>query len=66
MDNTNPTRVERAHYIKPARAADFRIVDYYFQSRVEDALKRNVQRPGSERIPEKESYSEFIMSILTL
>jgi predicted kinase len=32
VDNTNVTRAERARYIPLARAAQFHIVGYYFQS----------------------------------
>jgi predicted kinase len=51
VDNTNPTRADRARYISPARAAGFRVVSYYFESDVPGALQRNAQRQGKERIP---------------
>jgi predicted kinase len=51
VDNTNPTRAERQVYIEAAKRAGFRVIGYYFQSRVEDCLRRNAQRPGGERIP---------------
>jgi predicted kinase len=51
VDNTNPTRAERQVYIEAARQAGFRVVGYYFQSRVEDCKRRNEQRPAAERIP---------------
>ncbi|MHB9030221.1 MAG: AAA family ATPase [Candidatus Latescibacterota bacterium] len=53
IDNTNPTPEDRARYIIPAREAGFRVAGYYFQSRIRDALARNMQREGKERIPEK-------------
>src|SRR4249920_3679489 len=40
-DNTNPTRAEREVYVKAAKDAGFRVVGYYFQSRVEDCKRRN-------------------------
>ena len=53
IDNTNPTAVERAVYILPAKAAGFRIVGFYFNSSVADALRRNSARTGKERVPDK-------------
>ncbi len=54
IDNTNPSRAERARYIIPARQAGFRVVGYYFLSRFEAALARNNQRRGKERIDERQ------------
>ncbi len=51
VDNTNPARSDREAYIVPAREAGYRIVGYYFQSRVEDCHRRNSQRWGAELIP---------------
>lgn len=51
IDNTNPTREERARYIVPAKAARFRVVGYYFQSELEACKQRNQQRPAGEVIP---------------
>jgi len=51
VDNTNPTREDRARYIPVAKAAGFRVIGYYFQSRLEEALARNDRRAGKERIP---------------
>ncbi len=52
IDNTNPTRAERERYITMARGAGFRVIGYYFESRVSDAVVRNSQRPTQEQIPE--------------
>jgi predicted kinase len=52
IDNTNPTRAERQRYIEALRAAGFRIVGYYFESRIGDALARNASRTDKEPIPE--------------
>jgi predicted kinase len=52
VDNTNPTREDRTRYIAPARQAGFRVIGYYFESRVSDALIRNAQRGESGRVPE--------------
>jgi predicted kinase len=51
VDNTNPTRAERAVYIKAAKDAGFRVIGYYFQSRVEDCKRRNEQRPSDRQVP---------------
>jgi predicted kinase len=51
VDNTNPTRAERAVYIQAAKEAGFRIVGYYFQSKVEDCKRRNKQRLGDRQVP---------------
>lgn len=52
VDNTNPTREDRARYIQPARATHFRVVGYYFQSKLDEALARNAERAGKKRIPD--------------
>ena len=53
VDNTNATTQDRAKYIPLAKAAGFRIVGYYFQSSLPDAMQRNRQRATSKVIPEK-------------
>ena len=53
VDNTNATAGERARYIQPAMTAGFRLVGYYFQSRLQDSIARNRLRIGKERIPDK-------------
>lgn len=44
IDNTNPSREERAPYIQVAREAGFRIVGYYFESRLELSVARDSKR----------------------
>jgi predicted kinase len=51
IDNTNPTKSDRARYIAPARAAGFRIVAYFFKSTVREAIQRNNQRKLKAKIP---------------
>lgn len=51
VDNTNPTRAERQVYIQAARDAGFRVVGYYFRSRVEDCVRRNERRPAAQQVP---------------
>jgi len=52
VDNTNLLREERARFIQPARAAGFRVIGYFFESKVADALRRNAARPEEERVPD--------------
>ena len=52
VDNTNPTKEERAKYISVAKANKFKVIGYYFQSKLNEALNRNSQRSGKENIPE--------------
>jgi predicted kinase len=53
VDNTNAGRAERQVYIRAARGAGFRVVGYYFQSRVADCMRRNERRPDEQRVPPK-------------
>ncbi len=51
VDNTNLTREERARYIAVAKANQFAVRGYFFQSRAADALARNAARTGKARVP---------------
>jgi predicted kinase len=51
IDNTNPLPEDRARYIGPARAAGFRVVAYFFETSLRDAIRRNNQRQGKKKIP---------------
>ncbi len=51
VDNTNLTRLDREVYIGPAKLAGFRVIGYYFQSKVEDCRRRNDQRPPDQQVP---------------
>jgi predicted kinase len=51
IDNTNPTKVERSVYITAAKARRYQVIGYYFQSVIEDCLRRNQARPECERVP---------------
>ncbi|AFM22929.1 ATP-binding protein [Desulfomonile tiedjei] len=53
IDNTNPTKKDRSRYILPARSAGFRIIGYYFQTLVDDALSRNRRRDRGKVIPDR-------------
>ena len=50
LDNTNPTVHERAQYLGMARAAGFRAVAYYFQSSLQECIRRNNARDAKQRI----------------
>lgn len=52
IDNTNPTVEDRAKYIKAAREKRFRVVGYYFSTKLQDAFERNKQRRDKVSIPE--------------
>ncbi|SEW37231.1 Predicted kinase [Chitinophaga sp. YR573] len=52
IDNTNPSKIERQKYISQAKEYKFKVIGYYFQSVITDALMRNNQRSGDALIPE--------------
>jgi len=52
LDNTNPSRSERAWALERARAAGYRRVGYYFESRLAVCIPRNAARPVDGRVPE--------------
>jgi predicted kinase len=51
IDNTNPAVENRKKYIDVAREAGFRVIGYYFQSNIKDAITRNENRTGKECVP---------------
>jgi predicted kinase len=51
IDNTNPLPGDRARYIGRARDAGFRVVAYFFETPLADAIRRNKQRIERQRIP---------------
>ena len=51
VDNTNPSRAERERYIRPARERGYRVVGYYFPARIDDCLRRNLNRPEAQQVP---------------
>ena len=57
VDNTNPTRQDRAELIALARSLGARVVGYYFESRLADCLERNRQREGKARVPDLALYA---------
>ena len=53
IDNTNPAQADRAKYIQLAQANQYKIIGYFFQSRIKESIERNAQRNGKEKINEK-------------
>jgi predicted kinase len=51
IDNTNPLPIDRIRYIAPARAAGFRVIAYFFQTELRDAIQRNNQRLLKKKVP---------------
>lgn len=51
IDNTNALESDRARYIPLARAARFRVIAYFFETTLADAMRRNSRRSGKQRIP---------------
>lgn len=51
VDNTNPLPSDRARYVLPARAAGFRVIAYFFETPVAEALRRNNLRALKQKIP---------------
>ena len=51
VDNTNMKAADRARYIAPARAAGYRVVGYFLESSLKDAIRRNGARSGKAKVP---------------
>jgi predicted kinase len=51
IDNTNPLPSDRARYIGPAREAGFRVIAYFFETSLADAIRRNKERAEKQRVP---------------
>ena len=52
VDNTNPTPAVRAPLIALGRAYGARLVAFYFETTVKDAVARNRLREGKARVPD--------------
>lgn len=52
IDNTNPSKEDRARYVPKIKEAGYKLIGYYFQSKIEEALERNNGREGKQRIPD--------------
>jgi predicted kinase len=51
VDNTNVRTAERAIFIEAAKRAGFRVIGYFLETTLGDALRRNAQRTGKAKIP---------------
>jgi predicted kinase len=51
VDNTNPQASDRARYIALARAKGSRVIAYFFDVPLRDAMHRNNQRKLRKKIP---------------
>lgn len=51
VDNTNPTREDRARYIAAAKAAGYHIVGIFMESKLQECIRRNNLREGKACIP---------------
>ncbi len=52
IDNTNPEKITRQHFIDLAKKHKYKVIGYYFSSEIEKALERNNKREGKKKIPE--------------
>ncbi|HPY41727.1 MAG TPA: ATP-binding protein [Thiolinea sp.] len=52
IDNTNPTKADRARYICAFRAHQFEVIAYYFDVPFADCVAHNALRTGKECVPE--------------
>ncbi len=52
VDNTNPTRAERAPLVTIAQAHGARVVAYFFDVPLAEARARNARREGRARVPD--------------
>ncbi|GGJ41775.1 AAA family ATPase [Deinococcus roseus] len=57
IDNTSPTREERAALIQTAKTREAKVIGYYFQSRLQDCLERNQNR--DRQVPALGLYATF-------
>lgn len=51
VDNTNVRAAERAVYIAAAKRSGFRVIGFFLESPLRDAIRRNAGRSGSAVIP---------------
>jgi predicted kinase len=56
VDNTNPTPAVRAPLIALGREHGARVVAYFFETTVKDAVMRNRAREGKARVPDVALY----------
>jgi predicted kinase len=51
VDNTNPLPADRLRYVGTARAAGFRVIGYFFEMTLREAMQRNSLRSGKQKVP---------------
>lgn len=51
IDNTNPTKEDRSRYITMAKAHNYQIIGYYFESSIGKCIERNEKRMGKAKVP---------------
>jgi predicted kinase len=51
IDNTNPTREDRASLIALGHLYNAEVIGYYFETQVKRSIERNNLRAGKERVP---------------
>ena len=56
VDNTNPTPAVRAPLIAIGRQHGARVIGYFFETPVKDAIARNHTREGKARVPDVAIY----------
>ncbi len=52
IDNTNVTTLDRARYLETLNKKKIQTIGYYFQSQIEDCLRRNATRSVEESVRE--------------
>lgn len=50
IDNTNPAKADRLRYIPLLKEAGYRIEGCFFESKIQDCIRRNNQRTGKAKI----------------
>lgn len=51
IDNTNPQIKDRERYIKDFKANKFKVIGYFFESKIKDCIERNNNRVLKKEIP---------------
>lgn len=51
IDNTNSVAADRAAFVAPAKSRNFRVIGYFLDVPLKDALARNSSRAGKARVP---------------
>jgi predicted kinase len=57
VDNTNPSKLDRAAIIQQGKKYQATIIGYYFSSVIDECMQRNLQREGKALVPDVGFYS---------